>query len=127
MHTLRPSTQRHAQRHAQVGAWLLVLAILLSAAWGQAHRVLHAGGFAPQAVATSAEPSSKTAVAGLVDEDGSSLCKLLDQLALAAGAASAPTTAVPSLAATPQAGVPALPHWLVATRRFDARGPPAVA
>ena len=123
VHTLR----RFAQTHAQAGAWLLVLAILLSAAWGQAHRVLHSGGLAPLAIAAKANADQQVAVAVLADEEGSSLCKLLDQLALGAGAASAPPTAAPSLPATLQAGVPALPHWLVATRRFDARGPPAVA
>ena len=127
MHTLRPSTQRHAQRHAQVGAWLLVLAILLSAAWGQAHRVLHSGGLAPLAIAAKANADQQAAVAVLADEEGSSLCKLLDQLSLGSGLAAAPVLACGhvqplALAQTPQTAL-LLAHASV----FEARGPPHLA
>ena len=125
MHTLRPSTQRHAQ----VGAWLLVLAILLSAAWGQTHRVLHAGvpTWAQATLSTAGgDPApAPSAVAGLADEDGSSLCKLLDQLALGAGAVTASAPAWPSPPPALQAAAAAMPVWTAAAHHFDARGPPA--
>ena len=119
---------RLIQRHAQASAWLLVWALLLSALWGQTHRVLHPGATTPQAVAASAEAGSQAAVAGLADEDGSGLCKLLDQLALGAGVAVALQAPLwPSQPCAMQATAPALPTWGADPRRFDARGPPAAA
>ena len=128
MHTFR----QFAQRHAQASAWLLALALLLSAAWGQVHRVLHAG--VPthtqvlQLKAPVAHALGKVAVSpqGLADEEGSSLCQLLDQLALGAGATAAQVSDEQVPPPVRQVLGPVAPVILaVAGRRFDARGPPA--
>lgn len=122
MTLLHRITPRQVQVRAW--AWLLVLAMLLAALWGQVHRVLHTGGLPHQTVSASADHSGKAAVAGLADEDGSSLCQLLDQLALGAGATATAATALH----TPAKTAPAWPSWqrlfAIELRPYAARGPP---
>lgn len=128
MHIFR----QFAQRHAQASAWLLALALLLSAGWGQVHRVLHAGVpthvQALQLGAPLAHALGKVVASpqGLADEEGSGLCQLLDQLALGAGATAAQASDGQVSPPVRQVLGPVAPAILaVAGRRFDARGPPA--
>ncbi len=108
-----------------------MLALLLLSAWGQLHRVLHAGP-APAAAALAqagkAEAPHTTAFEAVGGhEEGSSLCQLLDQLSQGAGLlpalvpalAQAEPPAPPGLRATRAPGMP----W----RAFAARGPPQLA
>jgi hypothetical protein len=112
--------RRLIRQHARMGLWALTLALLLSVGWGQVHRVLHPGALS----FTSAEANARTTVPGLGDDDGSSLCKLLDQLTHGAG----PVQALARLPAEPPAPLrwapPVVRVQLAAVRDFDARGPP---
>ena len=108
------------RQHKQLWALALVLALLLLTAWGQVHRVLHSG-----ATTWSSDSASKAVAPALVDEDGGSLCQLLDHLSHGAG----PVQVVALAFAAVQSAV--LP-WsrvervhLAQNRRFDARAPPA--
>jgi hypothetical protein len=106
-----------------MGVWTLVLAVLLSVGWGQVHRVLHLGTQA-LAVTDAAVGTAAHGVPGLADEDGSGLCKLLDQLTHGAG----PVQTLASVPlCLPALSTGALPVAWVQTlrgRNFDARGPP---
>lgn len=112
--------RRLIQQHALSSLWALTFALLLSTGWGQVHRVLHSGaqGFA------SVETSAKAAVPALGDEEGSSLCKLLDHLSHGAG----PVLAVAVLLAeVPSDRLPVLRVsgiFATAAQGFDARAPP---
>jgi len=117
-------------RTARTCAWLLALALLLSAGWGQMHRVLHAGAqtHAVRAIGdvgkVATAQASDSQVAGLSHEEGGPLCQLLDQLSLGAGVACAPWPAWHSQ--TPMAHAQAKPQPVHQTlkRAFAARGPP---
>ncbi len=112
-------------------ALALVLALLVLSAWGQLHRVLHAGP-APAAVAALAQSgtaeaahSADGAVGG--HDEGSSLCQLLDQLSQGAGL-------LPGFAPALAQAQPAAPVGLRAMRppagpwrTFAARDPPPLA
>ena len=119
MFTLR----RLFRQHALTSVWVLAFALLVSMGWGQVHRVLHPGVLTFTA-ADAGHEDVKAAVPGLGDEDGSSLCKLLDHLTHGAG----PTLAVAVLLAgeppalTPTTRVPG--DHAAAARSFDARAPP---
>lgn len=107
-------------RRRQPWALALVLAWLLFMGWGQAHRVLHLGvpTFTPAAV------SAQDATTGLADEDGSSLCRLLDQLSQGAGMVAA---ALPVLSGAVPLAPPMARLGRTAARlrqAFEARGPP---
>lgn len=116
MHAFR----RLVRQHALIGFWALAFALLVSMGWGQVHRVLHSGAL----TLTVADAGAKSAASGLGDEDGSSLCKLLDHLTHGAGLA----LAMPlSLASEQPVTVPTTPMpsgHVATTRDFDARAPP---
>jgi hypothetical protein len=118
MHAFR----RLVRQHALIGFWALALALLVSMGWGQVHRVLHPGAL----TFTAADAGAKVTVPGLGDDEGSSLCKLLDHLTHGAGPALAMAVI---LASEPPVMVPTtlVPSGHAAvTRNFDARAPPAL-
>ena len=109
------------RRHQQPWALALVLAMLLFTGWGQVHRVLHSG--AQVAVATEAGKH----VPGLVDEDGSGLCKLLDQLAHGAGPVLTGLALAKGVLAPAPVGTPEARRFTGTAHGFEARGPPRLA
>ena len=109
------------RRHQQPWALVLLLAVLLFTGWGQVHRVLHSG--APVAVATEAGKH----MPGLADEDGSGLCKLLDQLAHGAGPVLTGLALAQGMPTAAPVGMPEVRRFTGTAHGFEARGPPRLA
>lgn len=112
---MKPTPLHH--RHLP-WAIALVLAWQLLAGWGQMHRVLHLG------VPALASVGVQTDAPALGDEDGSGLCKLLDQLSLGSGLAAAPVPACGHAQPLVLAQTPHTALLLAHASVFEARGPP---
>lgn len=119
--TPQQQTPLHRSPRAWLWALVLVWAVLLVGGWGHVHRVLHPG---LPSLGVS-EASAQKGFAGLADEDGSSLCQLLDHLSQASGLpltlALALPLALPSLPV--RLFVRAVPS--LSPQAFQARAPPA--
>ena len=109
-------------RHRQSWALTLALAVLLFTAWGQVHHVLHMG-----TVAVAAVDAGKTTAPGLADEEGSGVCKLLDQLAHGAGPVLTLPAVVQGLPMQASSGLPVVCPSGARPLGFEARGPPRLA
>ena len=106
------------RHHRQPWALALLLAVLLFTGWGQVHRVLHSGA----QVAMTTEAGKQ--VPGLADEDGSGLCKLLDQLAHGAGPVLTGLALAQGVPTAAPVGMPETRCFTGTAHGFEARGPP---